>query len=459
MQRQTFYKAAGLLTLGLLLGAPLSAPVISHAEDAEKTTIPYVRENPAEEHYTIRLVNGYINQKQQQMYNLEGKYAEATDNIPIITKEHQTIGTFDDAPYIEENSAGTYVFHEGSIFKSLRTKNISDLLPVPQSRGYDFLGWSMEDVAPGDYDEDEANATVRQYFNSFYKKGLENTADLAESSYDGEIVFYPIFDEAKIKIRYHLQQADGTFKDVYYADSIYTFGNPKALVTPLANELPVGYSFIGWYKDEGLTNAVVDDSVFAPENVKTVDVNAMYPDYYIDVYGKVVPAFGTVTFNAKGGTLALKEMHYTYFSHEIPIPVKEKNLFAGWYEDAAYTIAVTDSTFAKGGDMTIYAKWNKISLKKPTVKLKNKKKGKITVTLKKTGKVDGIVVQMTQNRKFSKYSKIQEKEFKGNVSTATVNKAKKGNTYYIRTKTYKKDSVGNKVYSKWSSVKKIKVKK
>ena len=38
-------------------------------------------------------------------------------------------------------------------------------------------------------------------------------------------------------------------------------------------------------------------------------------------------------------------------------------------------------------------------------------------------------------------------------------KLKKGKTYYVRVRAYKKDSTGRKVYGKYSTVKKIKITK
>lgn len=454
-----FTKLAGALALGLCcLSAPIASPLTAHAE------IPYAEENTEENtkesRFTIQLKNAYINATQLSTYGFEATGEEgAADNIPIVNQNYSATKEFEDLPFLSVNADGVYTFTEGSVFKTLRTKNITDMLPVPQNRGYDFLGWSTSVVSPGDYNEEETNATVRQYFNTIYKTGMENPESMADISFADTLTFYPIFDEAKIEIRYHLQTIDGDFKDGFYADSFYKFGNPKSLHVPLAGELPVGYAFAGWYKDSGFTSAVTDSSVFAAENVKTVDVTNPYPSYYIDVYGKILPQSGIVTYNAKGGTVAVKEMVYTYLSHQMPVPVKKGCLFGGWYEDRAYKVAATDYTFTKGGDITLYAKWDKISLKKPSLKLKNSKTSKLTVSIKKNRKIDGMEVQLTQNKNFSKYSKIQKKEFKGNITKATINKAKKGNTYFVRVRTYKKDSIGGKVYSKWSKTSKIIIKK
>ena len=88
---------------------------------------------------------------------------------------------------------------------------------------------------------------------------------------------------------------------------------------------------------------------------------------------------------------------------------------------------------------------------------KNKKKS-IVVKWKKIKSVSGYKVQYALDKKFTKGKKIK------NISSAsktshTIGKLKKGKTYYVRVRAYNKDSKGNIVSGKWSSVKKVKIKK
>ena len=86
---------------------------------------------------------------------------------------------------------------------------------------------------------------------------------------------------------------------------------------------------------------------------------------------------------------------------------------------------------------------------------KNNKKKSIVVKWKKISNAKGYNLQYALNKKFtkSKKTKITTK------STLTIKKLKKGKTYYVRVRAYNTDSKGTKVYSKWSSVKKVKIKK
>ena len=271
------------------------------------------------------------------------------------------------------------------------------------------------------------------------------------------MTLYPVYVKTDIRIKYHLQQVDGSFKDIYFKDAMsYKVGESVKLNIPAASDITKGYIFTGWYKDKELTTAVTDNSIFALDNIKTVDAKVNNPDYYIEVFGKIMPGGGTLTLDAMGGRLRNSTMTYTSLSHDLPTPVKSGALFLGWYEDAAGTIAVTDSTFQRDGDMTIYAKWQDINLTKPSITLINKKKCKLFVTVNKKYVADGFGLQLSQTKSFKE---AQDKEFKGNVNKALVNKVKKGKTYYVRVRTYKNDSTGNPVYSPWSKNKKIKIKK
>lgn len=91
-------------------------------------------------------------------------------------------------------------------------------------------------------------------------------------------------------------------------------------------------------------------------------------------------------------------------------------------------------------------------------KLKAGKK-KITVTLKKTKAVNGYQIQYSTNKKFKS---AKSKTLKSNKTTkATIKKLKSKKKYYVRIRTYKnvkKNGKTVKQYSKWSSVKTVKVK-
>mgnify|MGYP001518989794 FL=1 len=109
-----------------------------------------------------------------------------------------------------------------------------------------------------------------------------------------------------------------------------------------------------------------------------------------------------------------------YYNQKVNLKAASKKgyAFKGWYTDSKYTKKIT--TIAKNSkkNITVYAKWEKVVVKKGAVK-------KVTVT----------------------------------GTSKTLSKLSKGKTYYVKVRAYKKDSTGVKVYGSFSSAKKIKISK
>ena len=92
--------------------------------------------------------------------------------------------------------------------------------------------------------------------------------------------------------------------------------------------------------------------------------------------------------------------------------------------------------------------------------VKNDKSKKLTAKWKKVKDANGYQVEYARNKKFTKSKKSMT--IKGNATKSpsfTTKKLKKGKVYYVRVRAYKTDADGNKVYGKWSKVKKVKIKK
>lgn len=93
--------------------------------------------------------------------------------------------------------------------------------------------------------------------------------------------------------------------------------------------------------------------------------------------------------------------------------------------------------------------------KKPEMKKLTAGKKKFTVQWKKDKKADGYQVQYSTDKKFKKNVKSVNVSKKN--TKATVKKLKKGKTYRVRVRSYKKID-GKKYYSGWGKVKSVKVK-
>ncbi len=81
---------------------------------------------------------------------------------------------------------------------------------------------------------------------------------------------------------------------------------------------------------------------------------------------------------------------------------------------------------------------------------------KLTVKWKKVSGVTGYQIQYSTSKTFKSGNKTATVSGASKVSK-TISKLKKGKTYYVRVRTYKKVS-GTKYYSSWTSKKKVKVK-
>lgn len=120
----------------------------------------------------------------------------------------------------------------------------------------------------------------------------------------------------------------------------------------------------------------------------------------------------------------------------------------------------TPKTTPKTTTNSSYRNTTSKKVKKPSkvtdLGLENKKKRKLVVSWLWQLDVSGFQIQYAQNKKFTKKKKSK---FVGKwTSRKTITQLKKGKTYYVRVRAYKKSS-GKKIYGKWSKIKKIKIRK
>lgn len=99
----------------------------------------------------------------------------------------------------------------------------------------------------------------------------------------------------------------------------------------------------------------------------------------------------------------------------------------------------------------------KVSVKKVTLKsVKNKKGRKALVNWKKVSNASGYAIQYSTSKKFKKPVTVKVKKAK--TTSTTLKKLKKRKTYYVRVRAYKTVN-GTTYYGKYSSVKKVRIKK
>lgn len=90
-------------------------------------------------------------------------------------------------------------------------------------------------------------------------------------------------------------------------------------------------------------------------------------------------------------------------------------------------------------------------------KLTNKKGGKLVVRCNMINGAQLYRIQYADNRKMNNAKYVDGRTL--GTTKFTINKLKKGKTYYVRVRPYDRSIYNKKIYGKWSKIKKIKIKK
>ena len=77
----------------------------------------------------------------------------------------------------------------------------------------------------------------------------------------------------------------------------------------------------------------------------------------------------------------------------------------------------------------------------------------MTITIRKVTGAKGYEVKYSSNKKFKSAKKARVTS-----TRAVIKKLKSKRTIYVKVRAYKMDSAGKKVYGKFSSVKRVKIK-
>ena len=134
-------------------------------------------------------------------------------------------------------------------------------------------------------------------------------------------------------------------------------------------------------------------------------------------------------------------------------PSKRGYRFGGWYLEKEYKKKIECIDKEQTGNITLYAKWEKIQKpSKVSIKTVTKKGNKVRISLSKTEAVSGFELMYSTNKNFKKPNKIVTTT----KPTKTITIKNKKKTYYIKVRSYILDSTNKKIYSSYSKVMKIK---
>ena len=183
----------------------------------------------------------------------------------------------------------------------------------------------------------------------------------------------------------------------------------------------------------------------------TAPSQSMLPNYVPDNSVATPGAvYYKITYQTNGGYFAVG-VPSNYTGDEditLRIPVREGYTFAGWYTDSAYNQKISVIKAGTKGDITVYAKWKRVSKPgKPviaTIKKSNSKKKIQVVLKKKVSGAYGYEAVIAKNAKFTKGRRV----IRFRTLSKQITKLKAG-TYYVKVRAYKVDSAGERIYGSY----------
>lgn len=217
--------------------------------------------------------------------------------------------------------------------------------PIKYTITYHLDGGTNNPDNPTEFSKDQKivllDASKEGYvFMGWYRTDkFENKVTIiVEGSY-GDIDLYARFERNVYKITYVLNGG------LLAGDAIETFtADDDNIVLP--NAWKPGKAFIGWYRDEEMTQKVTSIDTKCGHDVT---VYALFADIY------------NITYILNGGTLCEGAVTtFTIYDGVLNLPnaTKEGFVFDGWYKDAELTQKVEQLDTSIAEDITLYAKFS-----------------------------------------------------------------------------------------------------
>ena len=195
----------------------------------------------------------------------------------------------------------------GTMYYSVRALSGDMIsLPTPEKEGYEFIGWYDNAELAGEALSD--NYTIKEN-DTLYAKW---------DAYEGTIIF---------------ESNGGTeYNSVTFEAQKVEIPTPKK----------EGFVFGGWYKNENFAGDMV--------------IGTILPKGDMTLYAKWDAITGSVVFESNGGT-KYEKVDTAGQKVQLPTPVKEDYVFAGWYDNPEFKGNVYSGEFLPNKTVTLYAKW------------------------------------------------------------------------------------------------------
>lgn len=346
-----------------------------------------------------------------QEYAYSGTYSTTTNTIALEDVSIKTVFHFDNG--------------QKDLTKTVASLGSAIEIPETPTRAYyDFSGWYEGTSSTSDY------KTPISTYSSYI---VVNKADMH---------YWARWEPHVYTITYDLQGGDYSGTDVNVGS-----GTIRDSISEFCTPVRTGYKFNGWY-----TAASGGTKVTSLKQGDIYEDMTLYAQWTANKY--------TVKFNKNGGSKvssASKVVTYAGKYGTLPTAGRKNYTFAGWYTAASGGTKVTSASQVKTAQThTLYAHWTKVSVGATKItSLKNSASKKAKISYSKVSGAKGYEIVYAKNSAMTSGKKT--------VRTTAVSKTfsglTKGRTYYFRVRAYKTDSLGNRVYGKYTAKKKVKISK
>lgn len=184
------------------------------------------------------------------------------------------------------------------------------------------------------------------------------------------------------------------------------------------------------------------DKSFCEVNEDLV-VNAIwYPESY------------EVEYDGNGAGWYVSEvLTYSEKYGDLPQPQRKGYKFSGWYTKKNGGREITpESVVDIAKDHTLYAHWKKVKVSRASIRKIYKKKNKIQICIKGVSGAQGYQIVCSEKKKFKSCRTVYSGD-----KYKVISNLKSGCSYYVKVRAYSEDSMGNRVYGKYSRVYKVRL--
>lgn len=165
-----------------------------------------------------------------------------------------------------------------------------------------------------------------------------------------------------------------------------------------------------------------------------------------------------MTFDVNNGNPLENQYKFVYSGNALgtlPVPSRQNYVFKGWYLQKTGGLRVSEKTIANS-NARLYARWERVTVPKISrLYVWSENSAEAEVTYGGGSGANGYEILYSTDKKFKRNTLM--------VTTSDTSKTfkglSKGKTYYFKVRMYKLDSTGKKIYGKYSSVKKAKIRK